>query len=29
VMLMAELPRGRLYDTDDLETQPIPTLRAM
>jgi hypothetical protein len=29
VMLMAELPRGRLYNTDDLETQPIPILRAM
>ena len=29
VVLMAEPPRGRLYDTDDLETQPIPVMRAM
>lgn len=29
VMLVAELPRARQFDTDDLETQPIPVLRSM
>jgi hypothetical protein len=27
VLLMAELPRGRRFNTDDIETQPIPVLQ--
>lgn len=27
VMLMADVPRARFHDTDDLETQRLPVLR--
>jgi len=29
VMLMAEPPRGRQWNTDDVATQPIPVLQVM
>jgi len=29
VMLMAQAPRGRWFNSDDAETQPIPVLGAM